>query len=171
MSCEVRVVGDPILREIAKPVELFDLELRELAESMIRTMREENGIGLAAPQVGVGKQLIVLIQMQDFDDYDSPEMVLVNPEVVRFSKETWSYEEGCLSVPGLSAAVMRSKEVDVDYQDLDGSSHSITGTMLFGRILQHEIDHLNGKLFIDYLSSAQRSLIKSKLKNISQNKL
>jgi len=167
----VRVIGDPILREIAKPVEVFDLELREFAESMIRTMREENGIGLAAPQVGVGKRLIVGIHMQDFDDYDSPEMVLVNPEAVRVSKETWSYDEGCLSVPGISAMVVRPEEVEVNYQDLDGNSHSITGTMLFGRILLHEIDHLNGKLFVDYLSSAQRSLIKTRLKNISPDKL
>jgi peptide deformylase len=171
MSLELRIVGDPILREVAKPVEVFDRDLKEFAESMIRTMREENGIGLAAPQVGVAKRLIVAVQMQDFDDHEAPEIALVNPEIVRVSQETWSYDEGCLSVPGISAMVIRPKEVEVNYQDLDGASRSITGTQMFGRILLHEIDHLNGKLFIDYLSTAQRSLIKSKLKNITHYKL
>ena len=171
MKPALRVVGDPILREIARPVEIFDRELKDFAETMIRAMREENGIGLAAPQIGVGRRLIVAAHMQDFDDYDSPELVLVNPEVVRVSQETWSYDEGCLSVPGISASVVRPEEVEVNYQDLDGTPRSIAGTQLFGRILLHEIDHLDGKLFIDYLSTAQRSLIKSKLKNIAHYKL
>ncbi|MFH1755781.1 MAG: peptide deformylase, partial [Candidatus Latescibacterota bacterium] len=96
-------------------------------------------------------------------------LVLVNPKVMRVSNEMWSYDEGCLSLPGISAEVMRPNGVDVEYQDLAGQCRSISASGILGRILLHEIDHLDGILFIDYLSSAQKSLIKSKLKELTQN--
>ncbi len=170
MKRMVRYYGDPALRDVSSPVEDFDSELRELAEAMIETMQAENGIGLAAPQVGVSKRLIVALQMKGSDDQDAPPLVLVNPEVINTSKETWTYEEGCLSLPGISAPVVRPLEAEVRYQDLAGEFHTISVSDLFGRILLHEIDHLDGRLFIDYLSSAQKSLIKSNLKNLDQKR-
>jgi peptide deformylase len=170
MTLTVKICGDPVLRKIASPVEEFDAELRKLAEAMIETMRTESGIGLAAPQVNVSKRLIIARQMTDFDDSDAQPLVLVNPQVIRVSKDTWVYEEGCLSVPGITASVVRPQEVDVRYQDLNGQVHTVSASGIFGRILLHEIDHLDGKLFIDYLSSAQKSLIKSKLKDLTQNR-
>ncbi len=165
----LRYYGDPVLRETGKPIDVFDDELREFAESMIETMRIERGIGLAAPQVGESIRLIVALAMEDIDDDDAPAMVLVNPKVVEKSKETWSFEEGCLSIPGITASVLRAREVEIEYQDLDGNTQTIRNNKLFGRILQHEIDHINGVLFIDYLSSAQKSILKNKLKQISQS--
>ncbi|MEJ2719923.1 MAG: peptide deformylase [bacterium] len=167
---DMQYYGDPILREVCEPVDTFDEELREFAESMIETMREEQGIGLAAPQVGSGIRVIVALQMTDVDDIEAPALVLVNPRVISKSRETWTFDEGCLSIPGVSAPVIRSKEVEVEYQDLDGKTKTVKDDYMFGRILLHEIDHLNGVLFVDYLSSAQKSLIKSRLKKLSESK-
>jgi peptide deformylase len=167
---EMRYYGDAILRKVAEPVTVFDDKLRELAEGMIETMRVERGVGLAAPQVGEGIRVIVALRMEDSDDSGAPPEVLVNPKVILSSKETWSYEEGCLCMPGLSGNVIRPREVEVEYQDLDGKPRRVRSNQFFSRILQHEIDHLNGVLFIDYLSSAQKSLIKPKLKEISESK-
>jgi len=165
----LKFYGDLVLRQDAEPVNTFDEELREFAEAMIETMRRENGIGLAAPQVGVSRRVIVAVRMCDVDDVDAPAVALINPKVVFKSSETWSFEEGCLSIPGISASVIRSRDVEVEYQDLDGNTRHIRDDDMFGRILLHEIDHLNGVLFIDYLSSANKSLIKPKLKKISQS--
>jgi peptide deformylase len=170
MDLDVRYCGDPILRKISSPVEEFDSGLRELAEAMIETMRNEDGIGLAAPQVGVSIRMIVALRMKGSDDFDAPPGVFVIPEIINTSNEAWTYEEGCLSLPGISASVERPCDVEIRYQDLEGEFHTISASDLFGRILLHEIDHLEGKLFIDYLSSAQKSLIKSKLKNLYQKR-
>jgi len=167
---DVKTYGEPILRGSATRVDRFDEELANLAQGMIETMIAERGIGLAAPQVGVGKRLVIALQMKDIDDSGASPLVLVNPEITAVSKETWSYEEGCLSLPGISGDVIRPSEIDVTYQDLDGTKRQLTADGMFGRILQHEIDHLDGKLFIDYLSSANKSLAKSKLKQLTQNK-
>jgi len=167
---DMRYYGDTILRKVAEPVTVFDGKLRELAEGMIETMLFERGVGLAAPQVGESIRLITALRMEESDDSDAPADALVNPKVVFASKETWSYEEGCLCIPGVSGNVIRPQEVEVEYQDLDGNPRRIRSDKFFGRILQHEIDHLNGVLFIDYLSSAQKSLIKPKLKEISESK-
>lgn len=167
---KLRIYGDPILRQTAECVEVFDKGLSELAEGMISIMLSEKGIGLAAPQVGVSRRLIVALKMKDPDDTGAPPLVLVNPEVVTRSNDTWIFEEGCLSVPGVSAPVVRSRETEVRYHDLSGREQSISGEGIFGRILLHEIDHLDGRLFIDYLSSARKSLVKSKLKNLTQSK-
>lgn len=167
MNLELRYYGDPVLREICAPVEQFDAQLAEVAESMADTMFRERGIGLAAPQVGLTKRLIVALQMKDVDDVDADPLALVNPEVLERSRSTWEYEEGCLSIPGVVGRLIRSEEVVVRYQDLEGKEHTINASGMFARVLLHEIDHLNGRLFVDYLSSAQKSLIKPELKRIA----
>lgn len=167
---ELRYYPDPVLRQTAHPVESFDDELRELACAMVGTMRRERGIGLAAPQVGFRRRLIVALQMKMPDDTEVDSLVLVNPRVVATGGELWSYEEGCLSIPGINAVVLRPTRVEVEYQDLDGEVQRVEDDSILGRILLHEIDHLDGKLFIDYLSSAQKSLLKSQLKDLARRK-
>jgi peptide deformylase len=120
--------------------------------------------------VGRSIRVIVALRMDDGEETDVPAEVLVNPKLVYKSKETWSYEEGCLCIPGVSAAVIRPVEVEVEYQDLEGRPRLVRSNKFFARILLHEIDHLNGVLFIDYLSSAQKSIVKPRLKEISESK-
>jgi len=167
MELQLRFYGDPILRKVADRVNVFDDDLRAFSDAMIETMFREQGIGLAAPQVGVRKRVIVALRMQDTDDDDAKPMVLINPEVVERSKATWLFEEGCLSLPGIRADVQRSERTLVRYQDLEGDTHLLEAEGMFARILLHEIDHLNGRLFIDYLSAAKKSLLKPKLREIA----
>jgi peptide deformylase len=167
MDIKLRLYSDPILRQDAEDVEVFDEALAQEVEAMVETMKLERGIGLAAPQVGMSKKLIVVLQMKDPDDVEAEPQALVNPEIIDRSKETWELEEGCLSVPGVVAKVTRPREITVRYQDLEGKENTIEAQDMFARVILHEIDHLHGRLFVDYLSSAQKSLIKPKLKNIA----
>ena len=146
---EIRVLGDPILREETKPVEEITDELRGLVKNMFETMYLAKGIGLAAPQVGRGERIAVV-------DVDDNPMVLVNPEVLELSSAKAKAEEGCLSIPDVYGDVERPAIVRVRATDLDGKIIEIEATELFGRCLQHEIDHLHGKLFVDYLSVLKR---------------
>ena len=146
---EIRVLGDPLLREETKPVERVTDELRTLVKNMFETMYLAKGIGLAAPQVGRSECLAVV-------DVDNKPMVLVNPEVIESSSNTAKAEEGCLSIPDVYGDVERPAIVTVRAMDLDGNTYEVEGTELLGRCLQHEIDHLHGKLFVDYLSVLKR---------------
>lgn len=154
-------VPSPILRAKAKPVGPGDEDrVRALADRMLATMYAAPGIGLAAPQVGEGLRLVVI----DIGPKDAPApMVLVNPEVVAQSMETAVREEGCLSLPNMFADVTRPFKVRVRYQALDGSRQDLEGEGLLSACLQHEIDHLNGVLFVDYLSALKRNMILRKL--------
>jgi peptide deformylase len=147
----IRVFGDPVLRERARPVERFDGALRRLAADMIQTMREAPGVGLAAPQVGRPLRLIV------FDvGEDDGARALANPVL----RDEWGEqlgEEGCLSVPGLYYPVRRYLRVQAEGYNLEGHEVSIEASELISRILQHEVDHLNGVLFIDRLEAEHRS--------------
>ena len=153
-------VPAPVLRARAKPVSAGD-DVRALSDQMLATMYAAPGIGLAAPQVGAGLRLVVL----DVSAKDAPPnpMVLVNPEIVAASEELATREEGCLSLPGMYAEVTRPHAVRVRYLALDGSKQEIEGEGLLSACLQHEIDHLNGVLFVDYLSPLKRNMILRKL--------
>lgn len=165
---KLRYYGDPILRRQALEVRTFDKSLREIVAAMLEAMEREDGVGLAAPQVGIELRILVALSMKEPGDEEAKPMVLVNPEILERSRETWVYEEGCLSIPGIRGDVTRPSGIKVRYQDLDGGEHTLEAEGMFARILQHEIDHLDGKLFIDYLSPADKSLLKPKLKNISK---
>ena len=165
---KLRYYGDPILRRRAMDVQVFDGALRDLATQMLEAMEREEGVGLAAPQVGLDLRLLVALAMREPGDEDAKPVVMVNPEILERSHETWVYEEGCLSIPGVRGDVTRPERVRVRYQDVEGAEHTIDAEGMFARILQHEIDHLNGKLFIDYLSMADKMLIRSKLRSISK---
>lgn len=165
---KLRYYGDPILRRRAMDVQAFDASLRDLAAQMLEAMEREEGVGLAAPQVGLDLRLLVALAMREPGDEAAEPVVMVNPEILERSPETWVYEEGCLSIPGVRGDVTRPERVRVHYQDLDGTDHTIDADGMFARILQHEIDHLNGKLFIDYLSTADKLLLKARLRSIAK---
>lgn len=165
---KLRYYGDPILRRRASDVRTFDDTLRDLGTQMLAAMEREEGVGLAAPQVGLDLRLLAALAMREPGDEDAEPVVMVNPEILERSRETWVYEEGCLSIPGIRGDVTRPERVRVHYQDLDGREHTIDTEGMFARILQHEIDHLNGKLFIDYLSTADKMLIKPRLRGIAK---
>lgn len=148
----IRVFGDPVLRERARPVERFDGALRRLAADMIQTMKEAPGVGLAAPQVGRALRLIVF----DLGEEEGGSRALANPVL----RDEWGEqvgEEGCLSVPGLYYPVRRYLRLQAEGYDLDGHEVSMEASELLSRILQHEVDHLNGILFIDRLEAEHRS--------------
>ncbi|HEX2025432.1 MAG TPA: peptide deformylase [Actinomycetota bacterium] len=147
----IRTFGDPVLREPARPVEDFDEALRRLAEDMVVTMQEAPGVGLAAPQVGRALRLIVF----DVGDEDGAR-ALANP-VLRDEWGEQVSEEGCLSIPGLYFPVRRAEKVWAEGFDLNGHGVTIEGRELLARVLQHEVDHLNGVLFIDRLDAEHRS--------------
>jgi len=168
MKLHLRYYGDPVLRRRASEVRVFDEQLRKEADAMVDAMVYESGVGLAAPQVGIEKRLLVALQMETPDDSEAEPLVMVNAEIVGRSPETWVFEEGCLSIPGIRGDVTRPERITVRYHDVDGTSHMIDIEGMFARVVQHEIDHLDGKLFIDYLSMGERTLLKPRLKKIAE---
>ncbi len=146
----IRQYGDPVLKQVAKDVTDIDGALVRLVDDMLETMYEEPGLGLAAPQVGVRKRLFVY----DLEMGEAPK-VLINPEIVETSGE-WEFEEGCLSVRGLSWNIVRPKEVHIVGRDLDGNEVSIEADELEARLFQHELDHLEGVLLVEHLDDEQR---------------
>lgn len=154
---------DPVLCRAAEPVDTIDAALRTLASDMAETMYAAPGVGLAAPQVGISRRLIVL----DCTPKDEPRQLYtaINPEIVAHSGTLFE-EEGCLSVPGYYARVERDAEITVRFLDLDGEQHELTTDGLLAVAFQHEIDHLNGVLFVDRLSSLKKSLFRKKYKKI-----
>lgn len=150
---------DPRLRTVAKPVETFDDSLQTLIDDMFETMYEAPGIGLAATQVDQHIQLIV---MDISEDKDQPQ-VFINPSIEVIDEELESYDEGCLSVPGYYESVTRPKNVKISALDRHGEKLEITDSGMLAICIQHEMDHLAGKLFVDYLSPLKRNRIRSKL--------
>lgn len=150
---------DPRLREKAQPIEAIDTTVRTLAADMLETMYAERGVGLAATQVGVARRLVVM----DVSAEGNEPRVLVNPEILETDGSDIDSQEGCLSVPGYYDTVRRAERVRYRYLDLDGQTVTGTAEGLFAICLQHEIDHLNGRLFIDYLSALKRDRVRKKL--------
>jgi peptide deformylase len=163
----IRIYGDPVLRKQAKEITRVDESIRGLALDMLKTVKEAKGIGLSANQVGVEKKLFVVDRsfFSTSPGDDSP-LIVINPVLVESHGEHTS-EEGCLSIPGTYADVTRQLEVLVKGIDLDEKEIKIEGKGLLSRVLLHEIDHLNGLLFIDHLSSIRRRLLAKKLKKLS----
>lgn len=165
MYDQIRIYGDPVLRKKAKPVAVFDEELGNIVAAMTETMCVEDGVGLAANQVGLLLQLAVI----DTTAGEEPPLVLINPEITEKSTEVVEAEEGCLSIPGITLPVTRPVSVSVTAQNEKGESFSIDRAEgLLARALQHEIDHLNGILFVDHLSPLQRTMISGKLKKLAK---
>ena len=154
---------DPILKQVSKPVDAVDDALRALMDDMLETMYDAPGIGLAAIQIGVPKRVLVMdISTREEDDAPEP-MYFVNPEIITASEDVAIYNEGCLSVPEQFAEVERPAEIKVRYLDYDGNQQEIEADGLLATCIQHEMDHLDGVLFIDYLSRVKRDIILRKL--------
>jgi peptide deformylase len=151
---EIRLLGDPVLRERAAEVGEVDAELRRLAQDMFEAMYEADGVGLAAPQVGISRRIIVVDPRED----GVTSRAIINPRVVTASAGTDKAEEGCLSIPGVRDVVERAATVTVEGLDLEGRPITIDADGLHARVLQHEIDHLDGVLFLDRLSPLKRRL-------------
>jgi len=150
---------DPRLRKVANPVTNFNDDLQQLIEDMLETMYAAPGIGLAATQVNVQKRVLVIDISEDKND----PQVFVNPQINNAGDETEEMEEGCLSVPGFFESVTRPNQVEVNAQDAEGNLFTLNAEGLLAVCIQHEIDHLDGKLFVDYLSSIKRQRIRHKL--------
>ncbi|MEM9709971.1 MAG: peptide deformylase [Pseudomonadota bacterium] len=158
---EILLHPDPRLKKVAQPIDEVTDEYRRLAEDMLETMYDAPGIGLAAPQVGVLKRLLVMDCVKEEGAEPRP-MVLINPEITWSSDEMNTYEEGCLSIPEQYADVDRPSEVEVRWTGLDGAAQSERFDGLWATCVQHEIDHLDGKLFIDHLTGLKRQLMTRK---------
>ena len=184
MILRVTKYGEPILREKGEKIILFNRELEILASDMIETMYANEGVGLAAQQIDQDKMICVTdLQFPPgderanepftFDDKTSPlelilPLVLINPVVITLPGETSVYEEGCLSFPEIKGDVMRPHNMEVAFQDLKGGHHKIQSSGFLGRVIQHEVDHLNGILFIDRMEKETVDALKSELKKLKQ---
>jgi len=162
-------IPDPRLRKVCKHVDIFDNNLQLLCDDLIETMYAAPGIGLAAPQIGILKKVIVMDC--DKETQDHKPIILINPKIVWASEEKRSYEEGCLSIPETYAEISRADKVKVTYNDLLGKRNETIFSDLWATCVQHEIDHLNGKLFIDYLGSVKRGVIMRKMMKIKRETL
>ena len=157
---------NPLLLKISVRIERFDKNLAGLSRDLIDTMYEADGVGLAAPQLGINKRIFVMDCSGEDEDKDY--RVVINPEIEHESEELGSHKEGCLSIPGITEEISRPKIIKVVYQDLKGGlqRHSYDG--LWSTCFQHELDHLNGKLFIDHLRPMKKILVKNKMKKSSR---
>ena len=161
---EIRIYGDPVLREKADPVDGVDDEVRALARDMLDTLADADGVGLAGPQVGVARRVIVVHPpAPEPDEVREEPRVLVNPVIVEKGGSVVAAEEGCLSIPEVYETVKRPDRVRIRAVGLDGEDLEISAEGMASRILQHEIDHLDGVLFVDRIGPMRRALLKKKL--------
>jgi len=172
----IYVAPHPVLKAVAKPVEAVDDKLRRFMDDMLDTMYENHGIGLAAPQVGISKRIIVIDIEQNHDaekikDRKGKPCYFINPEIVWASEECRTYNEGCLSLPDQYADVDRPKQIKVKFLDYKGNEQQIDADGLLATVIQHEMDHLEGILFVDHLSKLKREMVMKKLKKyVKSNK-
>lgn len=158
---KILIFPDPKLRKVAKKIDKFDKSLEMLSKNMLKTMYEAEGIGLAATQIDIHIRLVVM----DLSEERNEPRVFVNPEYTILDKSPFTYEEGCLSIPGFNEEISRPSKILLKWQDLQGNFHEEKPDGIFTVCAQHEIDHLDGKLFVDYLSPIKRDRIRKKLEN------
>jgi peptide deformylase len=163
---DIVTIPDPLLRQVSKPIEAVGQEVKKIAADLLETMYEAPGIGLAAVQVGVPKRLLVIDTARD-NEPRSP-LVLINPEILWSSSEVQDYEEGCLSIPDFYEMVARPKSVRVRYIDRSGEARERMCENILATVVQHEIDHLNGVLFIDYISKLKRDRVIKKFTKLAR---
>ncbi|MBY2911843.1 peptide deformylase [Rhizobium leguminosarum] len=162
------ILPDPVLRQLSKPIERVDSDLQRLADDMLETMYDAPGIGLAAIQIGVPRRMLVIDIAREGEEKQP--QVFINPEIVKASDERSVYEEGCLSIPDYYAEVERPAVVSVKYLDRNGKEQTVEADGLLATCLQHEIDHLNGVLFIDYISRLKREMVIKKFTKAAKSK-
>ncbi|HAK80408.1 MAG TPA: peptide deformylase [Runella sp.] len=169
--------GDPVLRKVARPIEKDEINLAEFVANMYETMYESSGIGLAAPQVGQSIRVFVVdgtILNEDEEEEDKDlslegfKKVFINPQILEETGDEWAFEEGCLSIPGIRADVYRPEKLKIKYRDPEWNEHIEEYDGMAARIIQHEYDHLEGKLFTDYLPMLKRQMLKKRLADITK---
>lgn len=167
MKRTILIHPDPRLKKVCAVVPDISDAMRALADDMLETMYDAPGVGLAAPQIGVMERLVVLDCVKEDGEKPRP-LVMFNPEIISSSDETNVYEEGCLSIPEQYAEVTRPKEVEIAWMDRDGNAQREVFDGLWATCAQHEIDHLDGKLFIDYLKPLKRQMITRKMQKLKR---
>ncbi len=179
MILPIIAYGDPVLRKRAKHIEPGSVDVKTLSGNMFETMYAASGVGLAAPQIGQSIRMFVvdgepLNENEPEEDIDKNligfKKVFINPEIIEEAGEDWGFEEGCLSIPGIRGEVFRPEIIVIRYFDTDWNQHEEEYEGMAARIIQHEYDHLDGKLFTDYLPTLRRQLIKKKLADITKGK-
>ena len=166
---EIITAPDPRLKVVSKPVKVVDEAIRTLLDDMLETMYDADGIGLAAIQVGI-EQRVIVINFSDEEGKKNEPLELINPELVWSSEEERSHEEGCLSLPEHFAEVIRSEEIKLRYLDRDGKKQECAANGILSTCIQHEMDHLEGILFVDHISAVRRNMILRKLKKLRRQK-
>lgn len=172
MIYPIVMYGDPVLRQKAKDIEL-GTDILTLVEDMFETMYAANGVGLAAPQIGKSMRLFVIdgSAIEDQPDMENFKKVFVNPQMIEELGASWEYEEGCLSIPNIREKVSRKERLTIKYFDENWNPQETTFDGLKARIIQHEYDHIEGKMFVDYLTPLKKRLLKGKLADISKGKV
>ena len=169
MIYPIVVYGDPVLKKPAEDIEKGSIDVKKLAEDMFETMYNASGVGLAGPQIGKSLRIFVIDgEPMDEENLKGFKKVFINPEILDEEGEEWSFEEGCLSIPGIRAEVFRPEKLRIHYFDEDWNEHEEEYDGLAARIIQHEYDHIEGVLFTDHLTGLKRRLLKSKLTNVSK---
>lgn len=172
MIYPIVMYGDPVLRQKAKDIEP-GTDIRQLVEDMYETMHAASGVGLAAPQIGKSIRLFVVdgSVMEDEPGMEMFKMAFVNPVMIEELGNNWDYEEGCLSIPNIREKVSRKERLRIKYLDENWNEHEETFDGMKARIIQHEYDHIEGKMFVDYLTPLKKRLLKGKLSDISKGKV
>ena len=165
---KILIYPDPLLQTTSARINEFDEGLASLSKDLLDTMYDADGVGLAAPQIGVNKRIFVMDCSREDEERDYK--IIINPEIEHASEELGSYKEGCLSIPGITEEISRPKVIKVLYQDIKGVLQRNTYDDLWSICFQHELDHLNGKLFIDHLRPMKKILIKNKMKKSLKKK-
>ena len=165
---KILLYPDPLLLMRSAKINIFDKNLVNLSKDLIDTMYDADGVGLAAPQIGINKRIFVMDCSSENEEKDC--RVVINPEIEHASEELGSDKEGCLSIPGITEEISRPKVIKVLYQDVNGVLQRDTYDDLWSICFQHELDHLNGKLFIDHLRPMKKILVKNKMKKSSKKK-
>ncbi len=163
--------GDPVLRRKADEVQQGQIDLKKLSEDMFETMYAAHGVGLACPQIGLSLRMFVVDGKPMDDELEDFKKVFVNPQMINESGEPWVFEEGCLSIPGIRDDVTRPSIIRLRYFDVEWNEHEEEFEDLRARIIQHEYDHIEGKLFTDYLSGFKKRILKGKLNSITRGKV
>ncbi|MBL7766327.1 MAG: peptide deformylase [Chitinophagaceae bacterium] len=182
MKLPIVAYGHPNLRKVCQPITPEYPNLKELIENMWETLYHSNGVGLAAPQINHTIRLFLVDTLQivegadeeDKDDYKDEKpikQVFINPQIVELAGDNWKYNEGCLSIPKIREDIMRPEEVTLTYQDEEFNTHTQTFDRITARVILHEYDHIEGKLFIDHINPLKRRLIKARLDNIVKGKV
>ena len=169
MIYPITLYGDSVLREACENIVKGETDVLNLSSDMFETMIQADGIGLAAPQIGISKRIFVVdgTSLED-EEMSSFKKVFINPIILEEDGDEWEFEEGCLSIPGVRGGVFRKSEILIRYFDENWNEKEEYYNGMKARIIQHEYDHIEGKLFVDYLSSIKRKLIKNKLSEISK---